>query len=129
MGLRSDTHRCRALVYGVERSSYQANVAPKGDPHLSSVPHGCTAHTWHGRSRLTGTPQGWALMISPLAYAGATAGMGVAAGVGRQACRQARSQGGESVPVSGGERAGQVGGGTAGAGAAGAVGAGAVMAG
>ena len=30
MGLRSDTHRCRALVYGVERSSYQANVAPKG---------------------------------------------------------------------------------------------------
>ena len=90
----------------------------------------CTERTWHGRSRLTGTPQGWALMISPRsAYAGATAGMGVAAGVGRQACRQARSQGGESVPVSGGERAGQVGGGTAGAGAAGAVGAGAVMAG
>ena len=28
MGLRSDTHRCRALVYGVERSSYQPNVAP-----------------------------------------------------------------------------------------------------
>ena len=24
MGLRSDTHRCRALVYGVERSSYQS---------------------------------------------------------------------------------------------------------
>ena len=45
MGLRSDTHRCRALVYGVERSSYQANVAPKGDPHLSSVPHAVyTAH-------------------------------------------------------------------------------------
>ena len=34
MGLRSDTHRCRALVYGVERSSYQSNVAPKGIPHL-----------------------------------------------------------------------------------------------
>ena len=29
--------------------------------------------------------QGWVLMISPLAYAGATAGMGVAAGVGWQA--------------------------------------------
>ena len=45
MGLRSDTHRCRALVYGVERSSYQPNVAPKGVPHLSSVPHAVyTAH-------------------------------------------------------------------------------------
>ena len=43
------------------------NVAPKGDPHLSSVPHGCTAHTWHGRSRLTGTPQRWAFDdLSPL---------------------------------------------------------------
>ena len=41
-------------------------VLAKGDPHLSSIPHGCTAHTWHGRSRLTGTPQRWALMISPL---------------------------------------------------------------
>ena len=30
-------------------------------------------------------PQGWVLMISPLAYAGAAAGMGVAVGVGRQA--------------------------------------------
>ena len=38
MGLRSDTHRCRAQAYGVERSSYQSNVAPKGIPHLSSIP-------------------------------------------------------------------------------------------
>ena len=31
----------------MERSSYQSiyNVAPKGILHLSSVPHGCTAHT------------------------------------------------------------------------------------
>ena len=28
-----------ASIYEVERSSYQSNVAPKGDPHLSSVPH------------------------------------------------------------------------------------------
>jgi hypothetical protein len=26
MGLRSDTHRCRALAYGVERSSYQPKL-------------------------------------------------------------------------------------------------------
>ena len=45
MGLRSDTHRCRARAYGEERSSYQSNVAPKGDPHLSSVPH--AVHTAH----------------------------------------------------------------------------------
>ena len=37
MGLRSDTRRCRVLAYGVERSSYQSNVAPKGDPRLSPI--------------------------------------------------------------------------------------------
>ena len=45
MGLRSDTHRCRALVYGVERSSYQANVAPKGflffANYVRDRTHGC----------------------------------------------------------------------------------------
>ena len=40
MGLRSDTHRCRALVYGVERSSYQSTCGTqggKGDPHHFKV--------------------------------------------------------------------------------------------
>ena len=31
----------------------QPDVTRKGHPPLSSVPHGCTAHTWHGRSRFT----------------------------------------------------------------------------
>ena len=40
MGLRSDTHRCRALVYGVERSSYQSTCGTqggKGDPHHFAI--------------------------------------------------------------------------------------------
>ena len=67
MGLRSDTHRCRALVYGVERSSYQANVAPKGVPHLSSVPHAVyTAHLAREESAHR-APQRWAFDdLSPL---------------------------------------------------------------
>ena len=51
----------------MERSSCQPNVTPKGDPHLSSVPHGCTAHTWHGRSRLTGPPRGGLLRMLDVA--------------------------------------------------------------
>jgi len=67
MGLRSDTHRCRALVYGVERSSYQSNVAPKGVPHLSSVPHAVyTAHLAREESAHR-APQRWAFDdLSPL---------------------------------------------------------------
>ena len=55
----------------------------KGDPHLSSVPH--AVHTAHlaREETVRRAPQGWVLMISPLAYAGAAAGMGVAVGVGR----------------------------------------------
>ena len=58
----------------------------KGDPHLSaSVPH--AVHTAHLAREETArrAPQGWVLMISPLAYTGAAAGTGVAASGGWQA--------------------------------------------
>ena len=60
-------------------------MAPKGVPHLSSVPH--VVHTAHlaREETVRRAPQGWVLMISPLAYAGTAAGTGVAASVGRQA--------------------------------------------
>ena len=55
----SDTYRCRALVCGVERSSYQPNVAPKDDPHrLLDSARGALVHTGHGRIKITGDSPG-----------------------------------------------------------------------
>ena len=63
----SDTHRCRAQAYGVERSSYQAKCGTKGypSPILGSARDALSAPGTGGVGSL-GTPRGGHLMISPL---------------------------------------------------------------